>query len=124
MARKRNRVSPEVAVRLADLARQMREVLYDDGGIPVWGTKFSEIENDCLAVGQELSRLMMEQAVDGQADQVPDGSLNVEGEAARPVTAEPTRLETPAGEILWEQPKARLKRSRRDFFPSGESSGD
>ena len=81
MATQEQVLSPEVAARLADLAHEMRQTLYqgDQGepgaeGIPVWGTKFSAIETECLAVGAEMGRLMMEQAVAGQGLRVPPQS--------------------------------------------------
>jgi hypothetical protein len=33
------------------------------------------------------------------------------------------RIETPAGEIQWDQPKTRLKTARRDFFPQAKALG-
>ena len=34
-----------------------------------------------------------------------------------------TTLDTPAGEVEWKQPKTRLKKSRRDFFPQAQALG-
>ena len=124
MALGKNRVSPEVAAELVVLARQMRKLLYTADGIPIWGTKFSEIESDCLSVGNELGRLMIEQSVSGQASHVPKGSTDCPDGAAALIGSEPAAVETPAGEVQWDQPKARLSKSRRDFFPSGEGLGN
>jgi hypothetical protein len=123
MAQGGNRVSPEVAKQLVDLAAEMRRLVFGGEGVPKWGTKFSEIESEALSVGQELSRLMMEQAVTGQVKQVPDESLKVAEETAGVIGTESAVLETPAGEVGWRQPKARLSKARRDFFPSGSSLG-
>jgi hypothetical protein len=128
MAKSKQVLSPEVATRLADLAREMRQILYqgDSGeeGIPVWGTKFSKIETDCLAVSDEIGRLMIEQAVTEQGQRVPGSALQCEAESASLTGSSSTVLETPAGEVHWQQPKARLAQARRDFFPSGSESGD
>jgi hypothetical protein len=43
---------------------------YGDGGVPEWGTKFTEIESRGMNVGLELARLFMEQSVEQQADRV------------------------------------------------------
>lgn len=127
MAKRKQALSPEVATRLADLAREMRQILYqgDSGqdGVPVWGTKFSQIEADCLAVSNEIGRLMMEQAVAEQGQQIPREALECEAETAALTGASSTVLETPAGEVQWQQPKARLTQARRDFFPSGAELG-
>ncbi|HLQ44102.1 MAG TPA: hypothetical protein VK137_05195 [Planctomycetaceae bacterium] len=123
MARERNKVSPEVAQRLVDLAREMRQLVYGESGVPKWGTKFSQIESEGMAVGHELARLMMEQSVEDQAGQVPAEALDTGGEVAGLAGTEEMLLETPAGEVEWQQPRGVLKTSRRDFFPSGPSLG-
>jgi hypothetical protein len=127
MAKPKQELSPEVATRLADLAREMRQILYqgDSGqeGVPAWGTKFSRIEADCLTVSDEIGRLMIEQAVTEQGLRIPRDALQCEAETATLTGASSTVLETPAGEVHWQQPKARLTQARRDFFPSGAESG-
>lgn len=120
-----NDVSPQVAARLAELAREMRELTYGGEGVPEWGTKFTEIESQGMHVGLELARLFMEQSVEQQAEQVPDSALECDGEAAQPTEKTKTaRLETAAGEVQWDQTQTRLANSRRAFFPSGEGAGD
>jgi hypothetical protein len=125
MTRKRNNVSPRIAKRLAEVAQEMRELMYGAEGYPEWGTRFHEIEEHGMSIGQELSRLFMEQSAQQQAEApIPEEALESDGERAS--LGEATHdmvLETPAGQIIWEQPKARLKQSRRDFFPSGPSAG-
>lgn len=123
MARNNPKVSPEVAVELVDLARQMRRLIYGGDGVPEWGTKFSQIESEALEVGRELSRLMMEQSVGEQAEQLPLQALHEGEESAGVIGTEPTVIETTAGEVQWKQPKTRLSKARRDFFPSGQSVG-
>lgn len=120
-----NDVSPRVAARLAELAREMRELTYGDEGVPEWGTKFTEIESQGMSVGLELARLFMEQSVEQQAECVPDSALACEGELAEPTKKTKTaKLETSAGEVQWDQPQTRLANSGRAFFPSGEGAGD
>ena len=127
MAKQKQVLAPEVAARLADLAHEMRQLLYQgdlgEEGIPVWGTRFSAIETDCLAVGAEMGRLMIEQAVAGQGERVPKGALQCAEETALLTGSAAAAIETPAGEVHWQQPKARLVQARRDFFPSGSEFG-
>ena len=123
MAQGRRQVSPEVARQLVDLARQMLQLVSGDDGVPVWGTKFSQIESEAMSVAHEFGRLMMGQAVEGQAEQLPDQSLKTPDETAAVIGTALAVLETPAGEVVWEQPKARLSQARRDFIPSGASVG-
>ena len=120
-----NDVSPEAAARLAELAREMRELTDGGEGVPEWGTKFTEIESQGMNIGLELARLFMEQSVDEQAQRVPDSALEHEGEAARPTgQTQLAGLETAAGEVQWEQRRTRLTKSGRAFFPSGQGAGD
>ena len=117
-------VSPEVARELLEVARRMRCDLYGGGGVPKWGTKFSKIESDCVAVGSELARLMIEQSVEGQVPRVPDEALDSSGETAAVVgSGRKTTIQTPVGEVNWKQPQAHLAKARRDFFPSGPGVG-
>jgi hypothetical protein len=122
-----NDVTPQVAARLAELAREMRQLAYGEDGVPEWGTKFTEIESQGMDVGLELARLFMEQSVEAQAERAPEAALECDGEVAVRERRRPTdtaTLETAAGEVQWEQPRTRLAESRRDFFPSGEGAGD
>lgn len=122
-----NGVAPEVAERLAAVARDLRIAIYGGEGFPAWGTKFGEIEQQGMAVGLEMARLFMEQTVADQAQgPLPGQALEPhEGEVPQRIRQDyQTTLETPAGEIQWEQPQARLAKARRDFFPSGQSAGD
>jgi hypothetical protein len=127
MARTQNNVTPEVGERLAEVVRELRTAIYGPDGFPVWGTRFAEIEQQGMDVGLEVARLFMEQSVAGQAQAgVPDEALEEqEGEIPEPVEEDfKSTLETPAGDVHWEQPQTRLTKARRDFFPSGPSTGD
>ena len=126
MARNNPKVSPEAAVQFVEVARQMRRLIYGVDGVPVWGTKFSAIEAEALEIGRELSRLIMEQSVDDQSERLPPEALRAThsgGETAAVIGEHPSLLETTAGDVQWQHPKARLSKARRDFFPSVPSVG-
>ena len=123
MARNNPQVSPEVAVQLVDMARQMRQLMFGGDGVPEWGTQFSRIEDEALEVGRELSRLIMQQSVGEQSSRLPKQALQEPEEAAAVIGTQPAVIETTAGEVQWDQPKSRLSKARRDFFPSGQSAG-
>lgn len=121
-------ISPQTATRLAELAQELRQLVYEKEGVPEWGTLFTEIEDEGMQLGMEIARLFMEQSVQQQANQVPPQALDDLGEHHETVP-QGTRtktaiLETPAGEVQWEQPKTHLPQAKRDFFPSGQSAGD
>ena len=56
-------MEPKVAERLEEMAAQLRTLLYADQGCPECGTQFSQVEDECCAVGEELSRLIMAQGI-------------------------------------------------------------
>lgn len=123
MAQNNPKVSSEVAAELADIARRMRQLVFGGDGVPEWGTKFSKIEDESLKVGRELARLMMQQAVGDQAGRVPQHALQADEEQAVPIGSVPSVVQSTAGEVQWPQPKTRLSKARRDFFPSGSGAG-
>jgi len=63
MARTSNTLPPEIACKLADVARELREHIYGEQACPEWGTWFSQIEDKGMQVGLELARLFMQQSV-------------------------------------------------------------
>jgi len=78
-----------------------------------------------MSIGGELARLMMEQAVEEQAqEKPPETSLACQGESAAVIRSDEVSLQTPAGVVHRDQPQARLAKQRRDFFPSGQGAGD
>jgi hypothetical protein len=126
MARTQNNIAPEVAEQLAQVARDLRTAVYGPQGIPAWDTKFDEIEQQGMQVGLEIARLFMEQSVAEQAQAVPPEALAEQaGDVPQVIRKDfESKLETPAGEVRWEQPQTRLTKARRDFFPSGQGAGD
>lgn len=125
MAHRQNKVPPQVAGRLAEMVRELREMVYGETACPEWGTKFREIEEEGMGLGKEVARLFMEQAVEGQArGDIPREALNAEGDTAVPLgIGHETRMETQAGDVAWQQPVTRLAKAQRDFFPSSQSAG-
>lgn len=123
MAFERQAVSPETQARLREMAAEMRELLYGEAGCPEWGTKFREIEQTGMSVGLELARLVMEQSVAVQAGQMPASALEVEGDQVRLAGTESQPLDTEAGKVEWEEPRAHMQQSRKAFFPPPAGAG-
>jgi len=87
---------------------------------------FTQIEDQGMQVGLELARVFMQQTVQHQADgEIPQQAVDCDGELAVIHKDGPhkTTLDTPAGEVEWQQPKTRLKKTRRDFFPQAKALG-
>ncbi len=119
-----SKLTSELREQLSKMAAEARLLVYGAAGCPAWGTKFVEIEDDAKEVGHEFIRLLMQQTAEGQAETVPGEALKADsGEVARLIGAEERILETESGPVIWEEPKAYLPKSRKDFFPSVEGSG-
>jgi len=83
MARTSNTLPPEIACKLADVARELREHIYGEQACPEWGIWFTQIEDKGMQVGLELARLFMQQLVQQQADgEIPPQSFNCDGAQA------------------------------------------
>ena len=120
---KKKKVDPKVQEWLRKVAAEGRALLYGEAAYPEWGTKFSAIEQDGMSVGLELARLLMEQSVAEQARHLSDATEEVPFADAVPAGTELTTLQTEAGPVAWEEPRGRLKRQRKAFFPPAPSTG-
>jgi hypothetical protein len=123
MAFSKKKVDPQVQEWLRKVATEGRALLYGEAAYPEWGTKFAEIERDGMSVGLELARLLMEQSVAEQAQHMPAAAGELPADEAAPAGTEATTLETEAGAVDWKQPRSRLKRSRKAFFPPTPNAG-
>ena len=124
MAQARKKNDPTVQERLRVMAAELRGLVYGEQGCPEWGTKFAQIEADGMSVGLELARLMMEQAAQQQADEMPNEALQFEGDTVERAGTDKRPLATEAGVVEWNEPLGYLKKGRRSFSPSVESVGD
>jgi hypothetical protein len=111
---------------LGGLAKELNRRIYGDGGIP-WGTKFADIEELAVQIGQEISRGMIEQGVARQADDVrpePETCSRC-GVPVQPTDAkEPRGVQTRVGTAQWNEPKRYCPKCRAAFFPSVTSARD
>ena len=70
-------LDPGIQERLREVAAELRTLMYGEQACPAWGTKFAEIESEGMAVGRELSRLLMEQSTQEQTRHMPEDALTV-----------------------------------------------
>lgn len=123
MAFAKKKLDAQVQEWLRKVAAEGRSLLYGEAGCPEWGTKFAEIEKDGMSVGLELARLLMEQSVGEQAEQMPATAGEMTGDEVHLAGVETAALTTEAGEVTWEQPRGYLKHGRKAFFPPASSAG-
>ena len=85
MAKNRRKIDAAVQERLGEGAAELRHIIYGEQGFPEWGTTFAQIEDEGMAVGLGLARLLMEQPAGEQATHMPEGDLDCGEETAQPV---------------------------------------
>src|SRR3954447_22296919 len=87
------------------VAKHFLRKVYGVEGMP-WGTKFSELEELAVQIGQAVSRSLIDQALANQAQTLPEGAetCGVCGAAVRSgPPPEPRALTTTVGPVGWEQ---------------------
>jgi hypothetical protein len=111
---------------LQGVAKQLIHRIYGPDGMP-WGTKFADLEELAVQLGQAVSESMIEQALERQATSVPVGAslcspcgttLDAAGDT------EPRAVTTQVGTARWEEPKRHCPKCRAAFFPSVPGVGD
>jgi hypothetical protein len=108
------------------VAKHFLQKVFGPQGMP-WGTKFSDLEELTVQIGQAISRTMMDQALAGQALAVP-ATAQACGVCGTPVQAgppgEPRAVTTTVGKVHWIEPKRYCPTCRAAFFPSVPEFGD
>lgn len=103
--------------RLAEISREVKEIvggcMHPDGR-PL---TFSELEDECIEAGDLLTGTVLEQRV---AERLPQDTCccptcNRESERS---PDEPRVMQTDRGEVTWMEPTYFCRHCRRSFFPS------
>lgn len=108
------------------VAKYFLEKVYGPDGMP-WGTRFSDLEELSVQIGQAMSRSMIDQALVRQAQLVPSESETCSGCGGRVESLEDTELRavlTRVGTACWDEPKRYCPKCRAAFFPSDPSAGN
>jgi hypothetical protein len=111
---------------LHGVAKQLIHRVYGPEGMP-WGTKFTNLEELAVQLGQAISESMIDQALVRQAAAVPI-EANTCGACGTPLEptegTEPRAVATQVGTARWEEPKRYCPRCRAAFFPPIPGAGD
>ena len=119
--------------RIKAVAEELRREVYGPSGTPTWGTRFTEIEDLGVEIGDLLAREVIGQSLGEQAISA-EVLPTVADENGTAGEIEVRIIQTRRGEVFWKEPKGYDKPSRKAFFPSvacpwdcagrhGESSG-
>ena len=107
------------------VAKYFLEKVYGPDGMP-WGTRFADLEELSVQIGQAMSRSMMDQALARQAPSVPPDAEKCSrcGGPVEPDEAPESRaVLTRVGTAHWDEPKRYCPSCRAAFFPSEPSAG-
>ena len=125
--------SPHITKVLADLrvalegtGKNFLHKVYGPEG-PPWGTRFAELEDVAVAIGNEMARQIVNQGVVQQASVPADAAHQTCSHCGRPVLpAEATAriVQTRVGDVAWSEPEGYCDQCRKAFFPSVQESGD
>ena len=120
-------ISHELHERIKAFAAELRQEIYGRSGVPQWGTKFTEIEDVGVEIGDAVACALIGQSLQGQADCHRGTTAlvcTVCGRSSEQDEVEPRIVRTRRGETQWQEPKGYCKRCRKAFFPSVASVGD
>ena len=105
---------------LQGVAKQLIHRVYGPEGMP-WGTKFADLEELAVQLGQAVSQSMIDQALARQAAAVPVEADSVWRRAATPLDpaggTEPRAVATQVGTARWDEPKRYCPTMSGRFFP-------
>jgi hypothetical protein len=126
-----SKVDPKVTVvdqqtLIQGVAKYFLEKVYGPDGMP-WGTRFDDLEELSVQIGQAMSRSMIDQALARQAQSVPSDGETCSGCGGRVEPTddtEPRAVLTRVGTARWDEPKRYCPKCRAAFFPSDPSAGD
>ncbi len=118
-------VKAELENLLQGIAKQLIHRVYGPEGMP-WGTRFADLEELAVQLGQAVSQSMIDQAVARRAAVVPGeaDSCPACGTPLDPAETEPRVVATQVGTARWEEPKRYCLKCRAAFFPSVPGVGD
>ncbi len=113
-------VKAELENLLQGVAKQLIHRVYGSEGMP-WGTKFVELEELAVQLGQAVSASMIDQALARQAAAVPpeaDCCSACDARLDPGESIEPRAVATQVGSARWNEPKRYCPKCRAAFFPS------
>lgn len=120
-------ISRKLQERIKDFATGLRQEVYGASGVPQWGTKFTEIEDVGVEIGDAVACELIGQSVQGQASKAEGlGGLEctVCGRSGEKDEVEPRIVRTRRGDVQWLELKGHCKHCRKVFFPAVPSVGD
>ena len=119
-------IEKEMQRRIEEISVQLCGEMYGNEGGPPWGTRFSQIEDDAIAVADAIGRAVMENLVARQAARIHQAVLpcpDCEGPCECVEKDVGQERLTRRGGVGWSEPQYFCTKCRRSFFPGDRQSG-
>lgn len=112
-------LSGEQRRRVADLTRELYEILGNSVHSDGRPMTFSELEDECIEVGDLLTAAVLQQRVAERSIREEASCCPGCGQECTPLGEDEARvLQTDRGEVAWMESAYQCSRCRRNFFPS------
>jgi hypothetical protein len=111
-----------LAPALQAAAKNVVRHAYGPDGMP-WGTRFTDVEDIAVQVGDLLAREVLHVALTGQAARPRPDDLTACPSCSGALDERPDQLrelQSGPGDLAWDEPATYCPRCRRAFFPSGQ----
>ena len=112
--------------RILEMSVELCREMYGEDECPPLGTKFSQIEDDAIAVADAIGREVMQNLLARQAARVARAALpcpDCGGPCERVEEDTGQKRLTRRGDVEWSEPKYYCTKCRRSFFPGDRQPG-
>jgi len=112
--------------RIEEISVQLCREMYGEDEGPPLGTRFSQIEDNAVAVADAISREVMQNLVARQSAQIPQAALpcpDCGGPCERIEENVGQKRLTRRGDVEWSEPQYHCTKCRRSFFPGDRQFG-
>lgn len=119
-------IEKEMQRRIEEVSVQLCGEMYGEDAGPRLGRRFSQIEDDAIAVADAIGREVMQILVARQAAQIHQAVLpcpDCGGPCERGEEDVGQERLTRRGDVGWSEPKYYCTKCRRSFFPGERQSG-
>lgn len=113
-------IEKEMQCRIQEISVQLCREMYGEDECPPWGTRFSQIEDDAVAVADAIGREVLQNLLTKRAAQVSHATLpcpDCGGPCERGEEDIGQERLTRRGNVEWSEPQYQCPKCRRSFFP-------
>lgn len=118
-------IDEKMRERIQEISLELCREMYGKDACPPLGTRFSQIEDDAVAVADAITREVMCNLLARQADHVPSGAVGCPdcGQACERENDVGREVLTRRGNVGWSEGEHHCTKCRRSFFPGDRQPG-